>query len=63
MARLTRPDPLDKHVHTDEHPAELTGREARQGDRRTTTMYVLTIGTTLAIIAGIAIWLAYWPTP
>ena len=53
-------DETDRHKHTDEHPAELTTTEARQGSSRPMTLRALVIGTLLAIFAGLAIGAYYY---
>lgn len=49
---MTEPD---RHTHTDTHPAKLTPTEARQASSRPMTLRVLLIGTSLIVLAGLAI--------
>lgn len=46
--------------HEDEHPAELTPVEGRQGMMTGHMRYVLAISLSLAVIMMIVIWLAYF---
>ncbi|MGE0700782.1 MAG: hypothetical protein AB7O57_16905 [Hyphomicrobiaceae bacterium] len=48
-------DDNDRHKHSDENPAVLTGVEARQGSPRQMSMRVLLIGTLLAVVAGLVV--------
>jgi len=53
-------DDIDRHKHTDAHPAELTTTEARQAARKPATLRVLALGTLLAVSAGLAIGAYYY---
>lgn len=53
-------DEIDRHKHTDAHPAELNTTEARQGTGPGSTMRVLVLGTLLAIFAGLAVGAYYY---
>ncbi|MGE0765679.1 MAG: hypothetical protein AB7L90_04385 [Hyphomicrobiaceae bacterium] len=48
-------DQLDRHKHSDAHPADLTTTESRQASGRSTNLRVLVIGTLMVILAGLAV--------
>ena len=51
---------VDRHKHTDDHPASLTETEARQGSPRTMNLRVVIIGLLLAVLAGLAVGAAFY---
>lgn len=51
---------IDRHKHTDEHPATLTQTEARQGSGRLMNLRVVVVGLLLAVLGGLAVGAAFY---
>ena len=51
---------IDRHKHTNDHPATLTETEARQASPRTMNLRVVIIGLLLAVLGGLAVGAAFY---
>lgn len=49
----------DRHKHTNEHPAQLTETEMRQGSPSTVNLRVLLLSMMMAVVLGVLLWLMF----